>query len=80
MTRQSVLDEIKKKNEVHSIQILGNEKDKDDAFYILMNTQHLFSDKEEVFHGITNSTIELLKEAEIEFKILGEKKWENVKQ
>ena len=70
MTRKSIMDEIRKVNEVHTIQILGSEKDKEDAFYILMNTQQLISDKKEVFHAIKNSTIELLEKAEIEFKVL----------
>ena len=70
MTRKSVMDAIKKEIEVHSIKILGSEKDKADAFYILMNTQQLFSDEKEVFHGIKNSTIELLEKADIKFEVL----------
>lgn len=70
MTRKSVMDKIKKETEDYSIQILGSRKDQEDAFYILMNTQHLISDKKNVYHGIKNSTLELLKNAEIKFKIL----------
>ena len=70
MTRKSVMDKIKEEIQVYTIQILGTKKDKDDAFYILMNTQNLFSDKKEIFHGIKNSTLKLLKEAELKFRIL----------
>ena len=70
MTRKSVLDAIEKEIEVHSIRIKGNNKDKSDAFYILMNTQQLISDEKEVFHGIKNSTIILLENAEIPFEII----------
>ena len=73
MTRKSIIDKIKKENEVFSIKILGNRKDQGDAFYILMNTQHLISDKKNVFHGIKNSTLELLKKAEIKFVKLNQK-------
>jgi len=71
MTRKSVMDKIKKEVEAHTIQILGSEKDKDDAFYILMNTQQSMVSGHEIYHGIKNSTLELLKNAEIKFKILG---------
>lgn len=70
MTRQSVLDEIRESTKVYSIKILGNSKDKDDAFFILMNTQNLFSDEKEVFRGIKKTTLDLLEKAEIKFKIL----------
>jgi len=70
MTRQSILDEIRKKNEVHSIRIKGNKKDKEDGFYIMMNTQQLFSDSLDIYHGIKNETLELLKRAEINFEII----------
>ena len=70
MTRKSVMDEIIKKNEVHSIKILGSIKDRNDAFYILMNTQSLFSDEINTFHGVKNETLELLKKAEIKFEVL----------
>jgi len=73
MTRKSVMDEIKKEIEVFSIKILGNRKDQEDAFYILMNTQHLISDEKNIFHGIKNSTLELLEKAEIKFVKLNQK-------
>lgn len=70
MTRESILKEIKQRTEVHTIKILGNDKDKSDAFYILMNTQEIFSDGLNIYHGIKNETLEWLKKAEIDFKIL----------
>lgn len=70
MTRQSVLDKVHSMNKVYSIQILGDEKDKSEAFYILMNTQHLFSDAKDTFHGIKKETLDMLEDAEIKFKIL----------
>ena len=70
MTRKSIMDEISKSIEVHSIKIIGSKKDQADAFYILMNTQHLFSDEKNVFHGIKNSTLERLRKAEIKFKVI----------
>ena len=50
-----------------NLKILGNRKNQEDAFYILMNTQHLISNEKNVFHGIENSTLELLEKAEIKF-------------
>jgi hypothetical protein len=74
MTRQSVLDKIKKSLEVHTILINGNKQDKSDAFYIMMNTQETYSDKIDIFYGIKNSTLDLLREAEIDYEILNKDK------
>lgn len=73
MTRKSVMDEIAKRIEVHSIRILGSKKDRSDAFYILMNTQQLISDRDDVFHGIKNETLKLLEKAEIKFEVISRK-------
>lgn len=70
MTRKSVMDKIRREIEVHSIKILGDRQDRSDAFYILMNTQSISSDNLDIYHGVRNSTIELLKDAEIKFEIL----------
>jgi len=70
MTRKEVLDRIEKETKVFTIKVFGSEKDKDDAFYILMNTQHLVGDKDEIFHGIKQKTLDLLDEAEIKYKII----------
>jgi len=70
MTRQSVMDAVEKSTKVYSIKIIGNQKDKDDAFYVLMNTQQLCSDKKNVYHGLSSTTLLLLEEAEIKFEVL----------
>lgn len=70
MTRESVLNAIRKEIEPYSIKIKGKKKDKSDAFYIIMNTQQVIGTPDEVFHGINNSTLELLKEADIPFEII----------
>ncbi len=70
MTREDVLNELKEKLKVYSIQILGSKKDKSEGFYILINTQSLFSDDKDTFHGIKKETLDLLDRAEIKYKIL----------
>lgn len=70
MTRQSVMKKIEKDNETYIVKINGTEKDKDDAFHILINTQQVVSDTKGVYYGIKNSTIKLLKDAEIDFQIV----------
>ncbi len=77
MTRQSVLDEVSENLKVYSIRIKGDKKNRADAFYILMNTQQLFSDSLDVFHGIKNSSLKLLEKAEIDFEIVTEGKKAN---
>lgn len=64
------MKKIEREIRTFSIRIKGSGKDKDDAFYILMNTQHLFSDESEKFHGIKQSTLDLLDEAEINYEII----------
>lgn len=73
MSRESVMKDIEKSIQVYSIKITGDEKNKDDGFYILMNTQALSCGPKEIFHGIKNSTIQLLKDAEIGFEIIRRK-------
>jgi hypothetical protein len=70
MTRKEVMSEIEKKIQSYTIRILGNKKDKVDGFYILMNTQPFYSDEKNVYHGIKNDTLKLLKRAEIKYKII----------
>ncbi len=70
MTRKSVMDAVEKCSKSYSIKIQGNRKDKADAFYILMNTQQLSSDKSGVYHGLSYTAIQLLKDAEIKFEII----------
>lgn len=70
MTRKEVMKRIEKEIRVFSIRIKGSKKDKTDAFYILMNTQDLFSDERDVFHRIKQSTLDLLDEAKINYEII----------
>ena len=65
-----VIKRIEEENEVISIKIIGNDKNKSDGFYILMNTQHIISDAKDVFHGITKKTLNLLNEAGIKHEII----------
>jgi hypothetical protein len=70
MNRESVLKEITEKSRVYTIKIMGSRKDKAGAFYILMNSQPLFSNEKNVYHGITKQTLNLLKKAGIDFEVL----------
>lgn len=71
MTRKSVMDALNKELEVYTIKIKGSRKDKSEAFYILVNTQTTTSFEKDVFCGISNSTLKLLIDAEINFEIVG---------
>ena len=53
----------------NTIQILGDEENQVNAFGILMNSQRFSGTSKNLYHGITVKTINLLKEAEIDFKI-----------
>jgi len=70
MTREEVMKRIEIEIRTFSIRIKGGKKDMADAFYILMNTQHLFSDEKDVFHGIKKSTLNLLDEAKINYEVI----------
>ncbi len=65
-----VIKRITKDNEVFTIKLLGSEKNKSNAFYILINTQQTISTEKNIFHLIEKSTLDLLDEAEIKYKIL----------
>jgi len=65
-----VIKRIDEQNKCYSLEILGTRKEKADGFYILMNTQQLVSDEKDTFHLIKKSTLDLLDEAEIKYKIL----------
>ncbi len=64
-----IIKRIQEKNKIYSIQVLGDEKNKSQGFYILMNTQSLTCTGKETFHYIKKSTLDLLDEAEIKYKI-----------
>ncbi len=82
MGRKEVFDRIEETHKQESIQLLGDKKNKVDGFYILMNTQAFVSTyilmntqafvstKKETFHGIKPSTLKLLDEAEIKYRII----------
>ena len=65
-----VIKRITEENEVISIKIIGNDKNKADGFYILMNTQQIISDEKDVFHCIKKKTLSLLNEAGIRYEII----------
>ena len=65
-----VIRRITKDNEVFTIKFLGNEKNKSNAFYILINTQQTISSEKNIFHLVKKSTLDLLDEAEIKYEIL----------
>ena len=67
---EAVIKRLQKENEVFTIQISGNQKNRENGFYILMNSQRFSSTSLNEYHGIKQSTLKLLDEAEIKFKIL----------
>lgn len=68
---KEVIKRLEEENKWYTIQVLGNEENKNNAFAILLNSGQGFnSTDKEVYHGINKKTIALLKEAEIKFKVL----------
>ena len=67
---EKVMVRILEENRGYTIQIIGDKENKDSGFYIMMTTQPTFSNKKEVFHGITKKTLVLLDEAKIKYKII----------
>ena len=68
---EEVIKRLEKENETFSIRILGDKENKDNAFTILMNCKEGFNAfGKEDYAPINKKTIELLKKAEIKFKIL----------
>ena len=65
-----VIKRIEEENEVISIRIIGNDTNKAQGFYILMNTQQTISDEKDVFHCIEKKTLSLLNEAMIRYEII----------
>ena len=65
-----VIKRLQEENRTYRIQITGDEENKDNAFGILMNTQAILAIKDEGYTGIKKSTLDLLDEAEIKYKIL----------
>ena len=67
---EKIIAELKKKRKVHSIKLIGNKKNKADGFYIMILNQPITSTEKNIFHGVSENTIKLLKEAEIKFEVL----------
>ncbi len=66
---EQVIRRLEKENRVYSIKVLGDKKNKENAFGILLHTRFTGTAEDE-FHGIKKKYIDLLTEAEIKFKIL----------
>lgn len=68
---EEVIKRLQEETETFRIKILGDEKNKENAFAILLNCREGFSsiNKNEYF-PINKKVIELFKEAEIKFKVL----------
>ncbi len=68
---EEVIARLIEENETFTIEVLGDEKNKNNGFGILIHCKDEFSSSaKEIYHGISKKTIELLKEAEIKFKII----------
>ena len=67
---EEVIKRLEEENKTYTIQIVGDKKNKSNGFYILMTTQAMSCGPNETFGPIKKSTLALLKEAEIKFKIL----------
>lgn len=66
---EEVIKRLDKENRTYSIKILGNKKNQENAFAILLSSTSFHGTAENVYHGIPQKTIDLLKEAEIDFKL-----------
>lgn len=66
---KQVMKRLEEEDRSYSIRLLGDKKNKLNGFSILMHTR-ISSDKEHDYHGISKKFVDLLKEAEIKFKIL----------
>lgn len=67
---EKIIKRLDERNRLFSIQLLGNKKNKEYGFGILLKSGGFSGEANEIYHGINISVIELLREAEIEFKIL----------
>lgn len=61
---------FEKENKVFTIQMLGDKVNKLNGFSILMYADSWSATEKEIYHGIKQSTLDLLNEAEIEYKLL----------
>ncbi len=67
---EAVIKSLEEANETFTIKVLGDEQNKIYALSILMKSQDFRSFKKNEYVGIHLIIINLLKEAEIKFKIL----------
>ncbi len=69
---EEVIERLEEENRTYSIKVLGDEKNKDNAFGIIANIKDriIFAEEKEVYRGIGKKTFLLLKEAEIEFGVI----------
>ncbi len=67
---EEVIKRLQEENKTYTIQIIGDEENKSNGFYILMTTQAMNCGPNETFGQIKKSTLALLDEAKIKFKIL----------
>ena len=67
---EKIIKRLQEGNRTYSIQLLGDRKNKEYGFSILMNLGGFFGEENEIYRGININAIDLLKEAEIKFKMI----------
>lgn len=67
---EKVIKRLEEKTKTFSVKLLGNEKNKENGFHIMALNQRVDYEEKDMFHGINQDTIDLLKEADIDFKII----------
>ena len=67
---EKVIKRILEENRGYTIRIIGDKENKDSGFYIIMTTQHTFSNEKDVFHSINKKTLALLDEAIIKYEVM----------
>ena len=67
---EAVIKRLQDANKTERIKILGDEQNREYAFSIFMQSQNVISYVKDEYIVITENTINLLKEAEIKFKII----------
>lgn len=67
---ERVIKMLEEKNKRYNIQIIGDKENKDNGFYILMNTQSVVCDKNETYYGLTKETLKLLDKAKIKYRLI----------
>lgn len=65
---QKVIEQLEKENQTWIVTLLGDEENKENGFYIMMTSQAVSSNNQDVFYPINRRTLQALLDAEIEFK------------